>query len=113
MDLTEYENRIMKGDKKAIHKKLLGLIVAYEAQEFELGSKICSDNSFNVAFVDTADIDMMKAYFIKKDMGIPIHNSYCGHAISKIVSSLPYGKELDLSSVIRVDEFYSKVFSDE
>ena len=112
MNYFSNEEKIKKGHKKAISKSLLGLIVAYEAGEFELGSKICEDDSFDAAFVDTAVIDFMKANFIKTDIEIPLHDSYCGHAISEIVSDLKYGKKIDFPSIIRTEELYKKIFFD-
>tara|TARA_Y100000310_G_scaffold300603_1_gene336413 strand:+ start:129 stop:419 length:291 start_codon:yes stop_codon:yes gene_type:complete len=85
---------------KPISREALARCV--ELTDQSLADKVRLDNSFDVAIISSCVIGQMEAELFKYNGDIPLFDLYCGHAIKKVMSKLPYDVGYDYPSSVRI-----------
>ena len=73
-----------------ISKEALARCVEIQTRDKILADRVRADTSFDGVVVSSAIIDEMKVTLVKFNGNIPMFNIYCGNAVQKAMTLLPY-----------------------
>jgi hypothetical protein len=88
---------------KPISRESLARCIEVQTQDKDLAELVRNDSSFDVAIISSSMVNYMTVELFKYNGKVPVFNSYCGHAIEKIMNKLPYGMDYTFSSSVKIN----------